>query len=63
MTDVDTDRYASPRRVETAAWSPDSQWLAYTKQEKSSLRTVYVYSLASARANAITDGLSDAYSP
>lgn len=60
---VDTDRYASPRRAETAAWSPDSQWLAFTRQEKSSLRKVYVYSLATAQSTAITDGLSDAYSP
>ena len=63
VTQVDTDRYAGPRRVQAASWSPDSQWLVYTKQEKSSLRRVYVYSVAEAKATAITDGLSDAFSP
>jgi tricorn protease len=63
VTPVDSDRYSGPRRVEVATWSPDSQWLVYTKQERSSLRRVYVYSIASGKAAGVTDGLSDAFSP
>ncbi|MEP7365287.1 MAG: PDZ domain-containing protein [Acidobacteriota bacterium] len=63
VTQVDTDRYSGPRRVDVASWSPDSKWLVYTKQEKSSLRRVYVYSLDSGKSAGLTDGLSDAFSP
>jgi tricorn protease len=44
-------------------WSPDSRWIAYTKQLPNLLRAVFVYSLDSAKANQITDGLSDARYP
>jgi len=63
VTKVDTDRYAGPRAVAEANWSPDGKWLAYTKQEKSTLRRVHVYSMDHGQSTAITDGLSDAYSP
>jgi len=60
---VDTDRYDGPRRVDGVAWSPDSNWLAYTKQLRSTLRAVWVYSLDKKERFQITDGMSDATSP
>jgi tricorn protease len=46
-----------------AAWSPDSQWIAYALTNRSAYRTVYVYSLADGKSHAVTDGLSDATEP
>ncbi|MGH9798819.1 MAG: PDZ domain-containing protein, partial [Blastocatellia bacterium] len=44
-------------------WSPDSRWIAYTKQLPNLLRAVFVYSLETGKANQITDGLGDARYP
>ena len=60
---VDTDRFDSPFQEFDAQWSPDSRWLAYTKQLPSQLRAVFVYSLANGKAARITDGMSDALFP
>ncbi len=60
---VDTDRFDSPEQEFDARWSPDSRWLAYTKQLPSQLRAVFVYSLGDARATQVTDGMSDALFP
>jgi tricorn protease len=62
VTRVDTDRYAGGRLM-NVVWSPDSKWLTYTKQLRSLLRAVYVYSLDAGRAMQITDGMSDTASP
>ena len=43
----------------TPVWSPNSQWLAYTKALPSRLSQACVYDLASGKSHAITDGLSD----
>ncbi len=60
---VDTDRYDGPRRISQVAWSPDSKWLTYTKQLRSHMRAVFVYSLETAKAHQITDGMSDSSYP
>lgn len=44
-------------------WSPDSQWLTYTKPLKSIYSAVFVYSLADGKFTQITDGMSNAASP
>jgi tricorn protease len=46
-----------------AAWSPDSEWIAYALHNRSAYRTVYIYSLANGQSHAVTDGLSDATEP
>ncbi|MFB3905714.1 MAG: PDZ domain-containing protein [Acidobacteriota bacterium] len=46
-----------------SAWSPDSNWIAYTLGGKSYIQTVYVYSLEQDKSFQITDGLSDATEP
>lgn len=45
------------------SWAPDSRWLTYTKPLKSWYSAVFIYSLESADARQVTDGLSDAASP
>lgn len=62
VTKVDTDRYAGGPLLQVR-WSPDSKWLTYTKQLRSLLRAVYVYSLDNGKAFQVTDGMSDAASP
>ncbi|HEX3948399.1 MAG TPA: PDZ domain-containing protein [Steroidobacteraceae bacterium] len=45
------------------AWSPDSQWIAYTRDLESELHAVFLYSLASHTATQVTDGMSNAANP
>ena len=44
------------------SWSPDSQWIAYSRDLESELHAVFLYSLASHAATQITDGMSNAAS-
>jgi tricorn protease len=60
---LDTDTYDDPGRRFEAAWSPDSQWVAYSKSLDSHLRAIFLYSIADKRAHQVTDGLSDATAP
>ena len=60
---LDTDTYDDPGRRFDAAWSPDSQWIAYSKSLDSHLRAIFLYSIADKRAHQVTDGLSDATAP
>lgn len=57
---VDTDTYDHPERTLDPVWSPDSQWIAYTKRLDSHLRAVFLYNLANHTTHQVTDGLSDA---
>jgi tricorn protease len=47
----------------TAAWSPDSAWLTYSKVLRNGQRAVFVYSVAQDKAFQVTDGMSDARFP
>jgi tricorn protease len=42
------------------SWSPDSQWIAYTRDLENQLHAVFFYSLATHTATQITDGMSNA---
>jgi tricorn protease len=61
-TKVDTAYYGEGP-VSAVAWSPDSQWVAYTRSLKSYLNAVFLYSLKEGKVHQITDGMSDAQSP
>jgi len=56
---VDSDTYLTGQALEPA-WSPDSRWLAYTKQLHNYLHAVFVYSLEDGKSRQVTDGMSDA---
>ena len=62
-TKIDTDTFDDPGRSIDPVWSPDSQWIAYSKNLDNHLRAIFVYSLADGKAHQITDGMSDAISP
>ena len=57
------DRFTGPEQISQAAWSPDSKWLAYTQQEVSHMRSVFLYSLETAKSERVTDAMSDSVSP
>ncbi len=58
---VDTDYYRNGDMV--PSWSPDSKWLAYSKQLPSYMSAIHLYSLAGAKSTQITDGMSQATNP
>jgi tricorn protease len=45
------------------SWSPDSQWIAYSRDLESQLRAIFLYSLATHTATQVTDGMSNASHP
>ena len=45
------------------SWSPDSQWIAYTRDLESQMNAVFVYSLATHASTQVTDGMSNAAHP
>lgn len=45
------------------SWSPDSQWLCYTRHGANNLRDLWLYRVADGKAFRLTDGMSDAFSP
>jgi tricorn protease len=59
---VETDYYFNGGSL-VPAWSPDSQWLTYSKTLKSHMAAIYLYSLADAKSTQVTDGMSDAENP
>jgi len=59
---VEVDR-AKYSEIHDYNWSPDSQWLAYDKQEQSTFSAVYLYSLADRKITAVTSTLTNSYSP
>jgi tricorn protease len=62
-TKIDGDEYPDPSRSFDAVWSPDSKWIAYSKNLPSRLRAIFIYSLAEKKSYQITDGLADSISP
>ena len=60
---VDSEGFASPERRIYPEWSPDSRWIAYSRQLPSQFNAVFVHSLDSGKSTQVTDGMSNAHSP
>jgi tricorn protease len=60
---IDTWLRGSFGVVSEMSWSPDSRWLAYTRDLESQMQAIFVYSLAAHTATQITDGMSNASHP
>ena len=60
---VDTGLRGSFGGSTTVSWSPDSQWMAYTRDLENQLHAVFFYSLATHKSTQITDGMSNASYP
>jgi tricorn protease len=52
VTQVDQDKTFE---IDSYDWSPDSQWIAWSRPEENGLSKVYIYSLASKKQTPITD--------
>ena len=62
-TKIDTDENPDPLRGFDASWSPDSKWVTYSKNLKTRMQAIFVYSVADKKVHQITDGLADSISP
>jgi tricorn protease len=64
---LDTNPYDETGQYDVAsfetAWSPDSRWIAYTRQLPSHMHAVFVYSIETREQHQVTDGMSDAAFP
>jgi tricorn protease len=60
---IDTDENPDPLRGFDASWSPDSKWITYSKNLKTRMQAIFVYSVADKKIHQITDGLADSISP
>ena len=60
VTEVDREPYYLFGETMAPNWSPDNNWIVYTKRLKNKLQAVFLYHLESAKSTQITDGLSDA---
>jgi tricorn protease len=62
---VDTTRHTNNafRDLTQYAWSPDSQWLAYTKVNESLNSSIWVYSLGEGRPRQLTPDATNEQSP
>ena len=60
---VDADTFAGRYTILNPAWSPDGEWLVYSKQLGSHLHALFAYSLKKAARYQLTDGTADAISP
>lgn len=49
--------------IQDFAWSGDSRWIAYTRPESNNFGRVMLYSLDHARASAVSNGMTDDFSP
>ena len=52
VTEVDQDKVGE---IESYDWSPDSQWIAWSRPEENDQSKVYLYSVASKKTVPVTD--------
>ncbi|HEY0940550.1 MAG TPA: PDZ domain-containing protein [Steroidobacter sp.] len=62
-TRIDGETYDDPGRRMTPVWSPDSRWIAYSRNLANHLRAIFLYSTQERRAHQLTDAGVDAVSP
>jgi tricorn protease len=60
---VDTNLLEFDENDFNQEWSPDSQWVVYTKLLANYQHAVFVYSLTTGKSTQITDGMSDCLYP
>lgn len=60
LTQIDKSEYGE---IFQYAWSGDSKWVCYSKSTPSYFGTIQLYSLESGRVTAVTEGLTDDFSP
>ncbi|WP_197026312.1 S41 family peptidase [Polaribacter sp. Hel_I_88] len=63
ITKVDADGFAHPNRTMNPKFSPDSDWIAYAKQNDNSFKSIYAYQISTQKIIQITDPIADAICP
>lgn len=63
VTKVSSNVMYGPVRILDHNWSPDSKWLAYTRNTPTYFETIYLYNAAEKKSYPLTDGVSDARLP
>jgi tricorn protease len=49
--------------IRDGAWSPDSNWIAYSEMQANGMYQVFLYSLATGKKHRVTEGRFGSYSP
>ncbi|HYM59428.1 MAG TPA: PDZ domain-containing protein, partial [Thermoanaerobaculia bacterium] len=60
---VSSDVVYGPVLVLNQSWSPDSQWLAYTRNTPTYMNRIWLYSLGEKKSYPVTDGYTDSVNP
>jgi tricorn protease len=60
---VASDAVYGPVNTMSHAWSPDSQWLAYTLTNSAYFQTLRVYSVSTDKSRTLTNGLAEVADP
>ncbi len=63
VTLIDNEGYAHPERTIYPTWSPDGQWIAYTKRLDNEYNAIFAYSLSEEKTYQMTDGMADSRNP
>ncbi|PYV68031.1 MAG: hypothetical protein DMG97_25850 [Acidobacteria bacterium] len=53
--------HAEYGEITNYAWSPDSKWLAYDKNDENNYSVVYLYSVSDRKASAITSSMTNSF--
>ncbi len=60
---IATDEFDSPLHMFAARWSPDSEWIAFTRLLPNNLHAIDIYSVKSGATHQVTHGDSDCLFP
>jgi tricorn protease len=60
VTDIDRSEFAD---ITHYRWSPDSRWIAYTKQNEAQFGSIYVWSIPEKKSYRLTGGMTDDNEP
>ena len=60
---IATDGFDTPLHMFAPSWSPDSEWIAFTKLLPNNLHAIYIYSVRAGRTHQVTHGASDCRFP
>jgi tricorn protease len=63
VTKVDQGKFARATNFMFGTWSPDSNWIAYSKPDTNQLYSIFLYSLAEGKSHRVTSKMTDDREP